>query len=392
MRYLLKNGVVFDVLHDRVRLDILTDGEWITAVGAGLRAPEGTAQIDLGGRLVFPGFFDAHVHVCHEPAFADAALRAWARNGVATVRDLGLLAPHALPDYLDFLRGCSRPGLARVLTAGQYIDVAGGYGSHAPGSADTIGRIVETPAQAARAVQEEAACGVHGIKIGLADGGPGPQRPEMPDDMLTAIARTAAACGLWACAHVLTSRACARIVRAGFPEAAHTPDDEMPDALIEEMVRRGVCMVTTVGDPDITPPPPGRLPPEMAMSDADFIAHTERRQAAIRRNCRKFYDAGGTLVLGTDLIGSDDFDRDARIPTGEMRQLRMAGIPTAAILRAGTLSAAIACGVSHEEGLIAPGRRANLVAAAGALDDTFAALRAPAFVLHRGQITRPLVP
>ena len=388
MTYLLKNCVIFDALHPGEALEILVDGETILAVGTGLCAPEGTAALDLGGRMVLPGFIDAHVHVCIGPEYMTDAISSWARHGVATVRDLGMLAPHDLTDYLEFLRAHDTPDFARVLTAGQYIDVAGGYGSHAPGSADAIGRIIASPAAAAQEVKNEVALGVHGIKIGLASGGPGPARPEMDDAELAAIAQTCRALGVWSTAHVLTSVSCARITAAGFSEAAHTPDDPMPEELIEEMVSRGVFMDTTCGDPDITPPPPGMLPPEMAMSDEDFIAHTERRQAEIRLNCKRFYDAGGTLVLGTDLIGSSDFDRDARIPTTEMRQLYRAGVPTHEIICAGTLHAARACGIADEEGVIAPHRRANLVAIDGALDETFAALRNPAFVMNRGKILR----
>jgi imidazolonepropionase-like amidohydrolase len=387
--YLLKNGVIFDALHDGEALDILVDGDKIAAVGAGLAAPEGAEVIDLGGRMVFPGFIDAHVHVCISPdGFSDEAIAAWARNGVATVRDLGMLGAHPLESYLAFLKEHDTPQFARVLTAGQYIDVEGGYGSHAPGATDVIGRIIETPEQAANEVAYEVAAGVQGIKIGLASGGPGPARPEMDDAQLAAIAAKCRELGVWSTAHILTSHSCERVVAAGFTEAAHTPDDPMSDALIAEMVEKGVFMDTTIGDPNITPPPPGMMPPEMAMSDEDFIAHTTARQAALRENCKRFYDAGGTLVLGTDLIGSSDFDRDARIPTTEMAQLYRAGVPTAEIIKAGTLSAARACGIADEEGTVEAGKRANLVAIDGALDETFAALRTPAFVMNRGTVLK----
>ena len=61
MTYLLKNCVLFDALHPGYALEILVDGETILAVGTGLSAPEGAAVLDLGGRMVFPGFIDAHV-------------------------------------------------------------------------------------------------------------------------------------------------------------------------------------------------------------------------------------------------------------------------------------------------------------------------------------------
>ena len=59
--------------------------------------------------------------------------------------------------------------------------------------------------------------------------------------------------------------------------------------------------------------------------------------------------------------------------------------------RTGTIHAARACGIADEEGVIAPHRRANLVAIDGALDETFAALRNPAFVMNRGKILKALV-
>ena len=388
MKTLLKNGVLYDAVHDKQALDILVEDGLIAAVGHDLGEADET--IDLAGRLVFPGFIDAHVHVCIGPELMTDAISAWARNGVATVRDLGMLGVHKLEDYLAWLHAHDTPDYARVLTAGQYIDVEGGYGSHAPGSTATIGRIIETPGQAAAEVTYEVNAGVQGIKIGLASGGPGPARPEMSDDQLAAIAAQAKAEGVWATAHILTSASCARAVAAGFPEAAHTPDDPMSDELIAEMVARGVYMDSTVGDPNITPPPPGMLPPEMAMSDEDFIAHTTQRQAAIRANCKKFHDAGGTVVIGTDLIGWDDFDRDARIPTTEMHQLAMAGIPEREILLGATLYAAKACGIEAEEGTIEVGKRANLVAIDGALDETFAALRNPAFVMNRAKVLKAL--
>lgn len=93
MTYFLKNCVIFDALHPGDALEILVDGETILAVGTGLSAPEGAAVRDLGGRMVFPGFIDAHVHVCIGPAYMTDAISAWARHGVATVRDLGMLAP-----------------------------------------------------------------------------------------------------------------------------------------------------------------------------------------------------------------------------------------------------------------------------------------------------------
>ena len=41
---------------------LIQDGK-IAAVGADLTAPEGAEVIDAGGRIVSPGFVDAHTHI-----------------------------------------------------------------------------------------------------------------------------------------------------------------------------------------------------------------------------------------------------------------------------------------------------------------------------------------
>jgi len=43
---------------------ILIEDGLIQAVGAGLAIPAGTNIIDLSGRSVMPGLFDAHTHMC----------------------------------------------------------------------------------------------------------------------------------------------------------------------------------------------------------------------------------------------------------------------------------------------------------------------------------------
>ncbi|WP_017589954.1 amidohydrolase family protein [Nocardiopsis ganjiahuensis] len=43
--------------------DVLMESGVITAVGAAIRPPPGTETVDAGGRLVLPGFVDAHTHL-----------------------------------------------------------------------------------------------------------------------------------------------------------------------------------------------------------------------------------------------------------------------------------------------------------------------------------------
>lgn len=62
MSLLIKNGRVITATEDYVA-DILTEGETIRAIGAGLDVPASAEIIDASGKVVFPGFIDPHVHV-----------------------------------------------------------------------------------------------------------------------------------------------------------------------------------------------------------------------------------------------------------------------------------------------------------------------------------------
>ena len=60
MKLLLKGGTVVSAAGSRVA-DVLVDGEKIAAVGEGLEAG-GAKVVDVSGKLLFPGFIDAHTH------------------------------------------------------------------------------------------------------------------------------------------------------------------------------------------------------------------------------------------------------------------------------------------------------------------------------------------
>jgi imidazolonepropionase-like amidohydrolase len=107
-------------------------------------------------------------------------------------------------------------------------------------------------------------------------------------------------------------------------------------------------------------------------------------------NLGRYYRAGGKIVIGTDLMHSRDFRKDAVIPVPELRALAQAGLPLQEIVKAGTISAAEVVGTGAEEGLLQEGRLANLIAVKGRVDESFSALERDniGLVLHYGTVIR----
>ena len=62
MGLLIKNGEIITA-SERYVADIWCEGETITAIGQNLTAPDGSQVVDAGGKYVFPGFIDPHVHI-----------------------------------------------------------------------------------------------------------------------------------------------------------------------------------------------------------------------------------------------------------------------------------------------------------------------------------------
>jgi dihydropyrimidinase len=92
MSVLIKSATLITA-SDTISADLLIEGEKITAIGAGLHAPEDAQVMDASGRLVLPGGVDVHTHL-DLPMFGTVSsddhytgTRAAAFGGTTTVID-----------------------------------------------------------------------------------------------------------------------------------------------------------------------------------------------------------------------------------------------------------------------------------------------------------------
>lgn len=385
MGIVLKNAWLLDDRHDYEPADVLLDGDRIVRIGRGLQAER---ELDLSGCTLLPGFIDAHVHIAvAADRLDDEAMRAWVPNGVTSVRELGMLNAVPAEEFMRFLDARQGPEYARVIRAGKYIDVEGGYGC-GPDPAVRVGIVIETPEQAAEAVRRQYALGSHCIKIGIMDteGPPGAvrgARPRLTPEMVRAICDSAHACAMPVTAHLKKTETLKTLIACGLDEAAHTPNDPLDEETIRLAVENHVSFVTTIGDPNRKPPP--FIPPE---SREAFAAREKWEREITIDNLRRLHEAGCSIAVGTDLIRSDDFSRDAAIAVHELAQLRLAGLTQQQVIRCATINGARACQIDAEVGSLEEGKIADLIAVQGRVKEDFSNLRDLSLVIHCGEMIK----
>lgn len=389
----LKNARLCDALLWNVRADVLVDRASGTILELG-RDLTGDEEIDLTGRTLLPGLFDAHVHiVTGHIQYHDDALKSWAQAGVLTVRDLGLGdGTRAGDGYLAWRESVRTPECAEILTAGQAIAAVGGYMHVMGGDENGIG--VTSPEEAREAISHQLALGCDGVKTAMDIDQMDENTPQLSPETVRAIADAARSMNAWCTAHVLQSRFLRVLVDNGIPEMAHMVTDPIPEDLLDEMAVKRVavtCTLQTINAP--RPPLPQEvldsMPPKMREAIKKMEAvDTVRQERDAMDNVRRYHAKGGMLVLGTDTMRMEQMPGAAGVPVKEFQLLHQSGLSVRETLAAATLNAARACKVDDRLGTIETGKQANLIAISSELDGTFEALREVGFVMNNGVVIK----
>lgn len=380
---------------------VVRDGR-IAEVGE--RVDRGSGRVvELGDRMLLPGFIDCHIHTTVDPSALLTAfvsdpgtvialrtlpvLRDLLDRGFTTVRDLATFAVEPITLYL---RDAVARGLItgpRMLVAPHLISARGGHGDLstllAPEYRREIGVLAEGPAAITHAVREEIRAGADWIKFG-ATGGFGtptddPGRATYTQEEMDALVAAATDLGVPCTPHAYGDEAVARAVRAGVRSIEH--GNLASAETLAMMQQRGVYLVPTqfmVAD---------------ALDHLDDESYWQGKDPAERQKFGHYADqlhdsarnvaaSEVRIAFGTD-AGMFPHHQNWK----EFPAMVGTGISPLRALRAATSTAADLL-QRPDLGRIQPGATADLIALPGDPFDDIEATGSVDFVMHSGAIHR----
>lgn len=366
--------------------------------------PAGATLVDLSRRFVMPGMIDMHVHLwgiggdplrerlarmttddADDMMTSVANARKTLEAGFTTVRDLGGDARgiRALRDAIE--RGdVAGPS---IVNAGQMISVSGGHGDGTNGLAaewaDAVHahqmNVCDGADECRRAVRRQVGLGAQVIKFAATGGvlsnvAGGLGRAMTPEEM-RAIVETAHALGRKATAHSHAAEGTRAALEAGVDSVEHA--SYLDDDTIRLFKARGAWLVPTEIAPiaALAQARSGALPPAT-------IPKAEAAAAAMHASHKRAFAAGVKFAFGTDTGVSKHGDNAT-----EFAQLIDLGMTPAQAIRSATVDAADLLG-RDDVGLLAPGKRADIIAVSGSPLEDVTRLEHVDFVMHRGVVAK----
>jgi imidazolonepropionase-like amidohydrolase len=373
MRTLFHGGRLFDGTGAAASLaDVVVEGNRIADVGSGL---DGDEAVDCSGRLVLPGLFDCHTHVCvshidtmrrlSQPfsyQFYEAAsnLRKTLSIGITHVRDASGADLGVKQAVVDGLITGPRMQISITMLSqtgghGDSWSVCGGvvpsFGMSHPGRPAGI---VDGPDAMRQKVRELIRAGADVIKVATSGGVLSPRDDPRHGHFraveLDVLVEEATAAGRFVMAHAQATDGIKEAVRAGIRSIEH--GIYLDDEAIGMMLDRGTWLVPTLVAPRgvLEAVAAGAALPPAVVAKAEMVmeAHTESVRRAIA--------AGVKVAMGTD-SGVAPHGRNLR----ELELMVECGMTPDDALVATTRSAAALLAVDGEFGTVEPGKRADLV-------------------------------
>jgi imidazolonepropionase-like amidohydrolase len=374
---------------------ILIEGDKIVSVTPGGSAPSGVEVIDLSKATVLPGFIDTHTHVMLNGDITaeeyDVQLlkesipyRAilGARNahialshGFTTMRDLETEgAMYADVDVKTAIANGEVPG-PRMQVATRAMTPTGMYpllGYSWELKVPTGVQYVDGVEGARKAVREQAMYGADWIKYYSDrryhfEGDVLRSMVNFTDEEAKAIVDEAHRIGKKVAAHAIGSDGIAAALRAGVDTIEH--GDGLTDALIDELVKKGVYWVPTITVGAYVAPGRG----------GNWTKMVELEKTAFQKALKK----GVKIALGTDAGG---FDWKALNQAKEFEYYVQYGMTPMQAIRSGTSVPAELLGWSGKVGTIEAGKWADITAVGGDPLKDITELQKVVFVMKGGAV------
>src|SRR5262245_12279371 len=407
----IRHARLFDPETKTVRpeMTVVVSGNRIQTVGpdAEVQVPSEAEVVDAKGKMLMPGLWDMHTHLGEDQGLMHLAA------GVTSVRDLA----NDTDQLLD-LRKRWDAGDAigpRVLMAG-FIDGPGPY-------AGPTKVLVDTEEEALAAVDNYAKLGYVQIKL----------YSSLDPKLVPAIVRRAHQLGLRVSGHIPNGMTAEEAVRAGFDEIQHVNflflnflppeiDTRTPARFTEvakhaaeldlnsERVRSFIGLLKergTVSDPTLVAfegmftGRADQLDPSLAMvadrfpaqvrralyggglnPPADLVQRYRDSYRAMQNLVKALYDAGVTIVAGTDAMAGFAYHRELELYVDS-------GIPASDVLRIATLGAARVMKRDGESGSLAAGKLADMILVDGDPTKNISDIRRVVLTVKDGAVYDP---
>jgi imidazolonepropionase-like amidohydrolase len=382
----------------RTNVTILVTGDRIVAVGGSeiaQRAPAGAVTVELGAATMLPGLTDTHTHVLlqgditaadydaqllkesipYRTIRATAAARTALMNGFTTIRDLETEgAMYADVDVKTAINRGVIPGprmfvsTRAMATTGTYPLLGYSWEIKVPEGV----QIVDGPEEIRKAVREEVRYGADWIKF-YADrkyfiGPDGRLRSwtNFTDEELKMLVTEAHRLGKKVAAHAMGWDGIDAALRAGVNTIEH--GDGLTDDLLDRMVAQKVYWVPTIYVGAYVAPGRGGTWPQMVELERKAFGR------ALAKNVM--------IAFGTDVGGFSWTENEAK----EFDYMVRYGMSPMAAIKSATSVAAELLGEEKNQGAIAPGMVADIIAVpSDPLADVNALLHV-SFVMKNGVI------
>ena len=384
----ITNGDLFDSDAGtiRPRTNVIIRGDRIVAVGPAesTPVPTGATVIDATGKTVLPGLWDMHGHMQETSQSTGGVMQL--SFGLTTVRDLG-----SDPDVAVSNRDRSQAGklaTPREILSG-FIDGPGKWAGPTP-------NIVRTEDEARAFVAHFDSLGYKQIKL----------YNLVHPDLVPTFAAEAHKRGMRLSGHIPRGLSVPAAVQLGFDEVNHAAflfSTFYQDSLYVPTMRAYSLVATNVA-PNIEVDGPAMtslidvLKQHNTVIDGTFsvwitsagtnIAQSvgagvpsdaQKSDANYLRLIRRLYDAGVTLVPGTDNFAGTTYN-------AELEVYEKAGLPAPVILQMATIISARVMKDDKDYGTIAPGKIADVVIVNGKPVEHVSELRKVEQVIRGGRL------